>query len=134
MIKLFSYITYGYLIGFFYLPIDITLTIVQQSNFSLAALGLLFILVFSLSGIFIWYFKSFKRVYLNGASLYIYELLSNKSTIVYKKQLVTIVPYRLFLPYTYKTTYTSEGNKIKTVYFIKSFSISNIKTIINDLI
>ena len=134
MIKLFSYITYGYLIGFFYLPIDITLTIVQQSNFSLAALGLLFILVFSLSGIFIWYFKSFKRVYLNVSSLYIYELLSNKSTIVYKKQLVTIVPYRLFLPYTYKTTYTSEGNKIKTVYFIKSFSISNIKTIINDLI
>ncbi len=139
MTRLFSYITYGLITVYFIASIMTVSIIFQLSGFSLLSgssllgIGILLSLACGLAGIAYWFYRHCKRVYLNGSSIYLYDLFSNKLEIIYKLQIVDIEFY-MSKPYTYTITYTNSKNEIKSVYFIKSFSIYNMDDIITDLL
>ena len=133
MKRLYSYLTY---VSVGLLPLAfIFFTISMNRHFKLTITYLLsndlIVLIFLLA--IIYSYIKVKRVYIKNASLYIYNIFSNKHVIVNKQNLVSIGRFLPLDPLSYKISYVDENNKIRTAYFIKNLFILNMSDAIVDL-
>ena len=76
----------------------------------------------------------YKRVYLkDSSSLYIYNLFTNKYTIVTYQNLVSISRFIPLDPFNYKIVYVDSNNKNRTVFFWKDLLIFNFSSILDKM-
>jgi hypothetical protein len=133
MRKLYSYLTYLGLLAFplFFIFFAIDMNRHFEFTFHYFLMNDL-ILVIILAACAFAYFK-YKRVYLKNSSLYIYNLFSDKLTVITYQNLVSMGRFIPLDPFNYKIVYVDTNNKTKTVFFFKNVLIFDLSSLLDEI-
>jgi hypothetical protein len=74
-----------------------------------------------------------KRVIYKNSSIYLYNLFSNKFSIIYKEKIGSIKRLITFDPTSYKLLYYDDENNAKYIYFMRNFFLDDFNNIIDEL-
>jgi hypothetical protein len=74
-----------------------------------------------------------KRVFYKNSSIYLYNLFSNKFSIINKEKIGGIDRLISYDPNSYKLLYYDDENNVKYIYFIRNNSLGDFSNIIDEI-